>query len=134
MYQLKKGDLVTASQETPFTHDGTYWRGEAYTARDPDKTRFEMVEVSPIISPVEFKLLFTSTERTAIKAARSDTSTPEATQIKAVLDDWYEILDDPRLKEVNLGLSSTIAGVNFLESVGLIDPGRATEILTGTIS
>jgi hypothetical protein len=48
-----------------------------------------------------------------------------------VIDVWYEIIDDPRLTEINLGHSGTIEGVTFLETQGLIGSGRAAEILAG---
>ena len=76
----------------------------------------------PIISPVEFKLLFTPQERMAIKAARA---TDE------ILDDLFTILDDPRLKEVNLNLESNKAVMAYLESKGLITTERKAEIMTG---
>ena len=77
-----------------------------------------------IVSPVEFKLLFTPAERMAIKAAR--TSDP-------VIDDFFEIIDDPRLTEVNFGLASTCAAVDYLAAQGLITVDRAAEIKTGQL-
>lgn len=77
-----------------------------------------------IVSPVEFKMLFTSQERIAIAAARA--SDP-------IIDDWYSILDDSRLTEVNLGRNSTQAGVMYLNSLGLITNQRAAEILSGAL-
>ena len=85
---------------------------------------------APVVSPVEFKLLFTSAERIAIKAFRAGTA-PETADARAVIDDWYEIVDDRRLTEVDLGLAGTIDGVNYLETLGLIGVGRAAEILAG---
>lgn len=76
----------------------------------------------PIISPVEFKLLFTPSERLAIKSAR---------ETDAILDDLFTILDDPRLKEVNLNLESNKAVVAYLESKGLVTSERKAEIMTG---
>ena len=76
----------------------------------------------PIISPVEFKLLFTPQERMAIKAARATDD---------ILDDLFTILDDPRLKEVNLNLESNKAVMAYLESKGLVTSERKAEIMTG---
>ena len=78
----------------------------------------------PIISPVEFKLLFTPQERIAIKAAR---------ETDEILDDLFTILDDPRLKEVNLNLESNKAIMAYLEGKGLITSERKAEIMTGII-
>lgn len=78
----------------------------------------------PIISPVEFKLLFTPQERLAIKAEQAN---------DAILDDLFSILDDPRLKEINLNLESNKAVMEYLQSKGLITADRKAEIMTGII-
>lgn len=75
------------------------------------------------VSPIEFKLLFTSAERVAIKDAR--TTDP-------IIDDFFDIIDDPRLTEVNLSLNSTISAINYLAAQGLIQPERVDQILAGT--
>lgn len=76
------------------------------------------------VSPVEFKLLFTAAERVAMKLVRAT---------DPVIDDFFDIVEDPRLTHVNLSLSSTIAAVGYLETVRLIAPGRKEEILSGTM-
>lgn len=76
----------------------------------------------PIISPVEFKLLFTPQERMAIIAERAN---------DPILDDLFSILDDVRLKEINLNLESNKAVMAYLESKGLITAERKAEIMTG---
>lgn len=76
------------------------------------------------VSPVEFKLLFTSPERIAIKAARAT---------DPVIDDFYSLLDDPRLTGVNLGLQSTQDAVGYMALQGLIEPERVPEILSGAL-
>lgn len=76
----------------------------------------------PKVSPVEFKLLFTSAERIAIKASTD-----------AVVLDFMEIVNDPRLTTVDLGLASTQQGVAYLASVGLIGEARVAEILAGVV-
>lgn len=83
-----------------------------------------------IISPVEFKLLWKSPERIALKAARA---------ANPIIEDFYELLDDPRLKEVNLSLQSTKDAVGYLLSVlvtaGVLAEadvaGRLEELLSG---
>lgn len=77
---------------------------------------------SMTVSPVEFKLLFTSQERVAIKAARE--SDP-------VIDDFYDIVEDPRLTHVDLGLKSTKDALAYMVVVGLIAAERQGEILAG---
>jgi len=61
----------------------------------------------PKVSPVEFKLLWTSAERTTIKTLRAT---------DPIVDDFYDIIDDPRLTFVDLGLQSTQAAISYLLS------------------
>ncbi len=72
------------------------------------------------VSPVEFKLLFTAQERVAIKSARAT---------DPVIDDFFDIVEDPRLTHVNLGLTSTQEALAYLEAQGLITTTRRQEIL-----
>ena len=78
----------------------------------------------PKVSPVEFKMLFTSPERVAIREARAS---------DAVIDDFYDIVEDPRLTHVDLGLKSTQDALDYMVSKGLISDERKTEILTGKV-
>ena len=80
--------------------------------------------VPPKVSPVEFKLLFTSAERIAIKAARAT---------NPIIADAYEILEDVRLTYVDLGLASNIGLIDYLVSLGLITTERSEIIKTGVI-
>ena len=79
---------------------------------------------SPKVSPVEFKLLFTPQERVATKAARATDQ---------VIDDFYDIVEDPRLTYVDLGLQSTHGALSYMVSVGLLTEARRDEILAGKI-
>lgn len=76
----------------------------------------------PIISPVEFKLLFTPQERMAIITERAN---------DPVLNDLFTILNDVRLKEINLNLESNKAVMAYLEFKNLITTERKIEIMTG---
>lgn len=76
------------------------------------------------VSPVEFMLLFTAQERVAIKASR--TTDP-------VIDDFMDIIEDPRLTHVDLGLASTQEALDYLTTASKIAAGRKAEILTGTV-
>lgn len=78
----------------------------------------------PKVTPVQFKMLFTSAERIAIKAAK--TTDP-------VLEDAFEILEDPRLTEVDLGIKSNQDLLLYMVSNGLITDARRMEILTGKL-
>lgn len=77
-----------------------------------------------IVSPVEFKLLFTAPERVAIKFARTD---------DPIVDDFFDLIEDPRLSGVNLGLQSTQDALDYLISKSLIAPARKAEILSGVV-
>lgn len=84
----------------------------------------------PCVSPVEFKLLWTSPERIAIKLLKAT---------DAVIADLFEIMDDPRLETVNLALQSTQDAVDYilgkLVTGGTITseskPARLEAILSG---
>ena len=84
----------------------------------------EPVPVYPKVTPVEFKMLFTSAERIAIKAAR---------ETDPVIDDYFDIVEDPRLQVVDLGLHSMQEGVHYLQSTGILAEDRVSQILAGTI-
>ena len=73
------------------------------------------------VSPIEFKLLFTSGERIAIKSSTDP-----------VVQDFYEITNDPRLTHVDLGLKSTQDAIAHLVHAGILTQARADAILTGT--
>jgi hypothetical protein len=79
------------------------------------------VPVAPTVGPIEFKLLFTSGERIAIK-----------TSTDPIVQDFYEITSDPRLTHVDLGLKSTQDAIAYLVSVDILSQERADAILTGT--
>lgn len=97
--------------------DGT-WEAPAPVIEPPP------VVVYPKVSPVEFKLLFTSAERVAIKAARAT---------DPAIDDFYEIIEDPRLTFVDLGLQSTQDALAYMISVNLLTEARSAAILTGVL-
>ena len=74
------------------------------------------------VSPVEFKLLFTAQERVAIKSSTNP-----------IVQDFFEIVNDPRLTMVNLSLKSTQDAVGYLAWNDLIEEERIAEILSGNI-
>lgn len=87
----------------------------------------EVVEPPPAqsdvsVSPVQFKMLFTSMERVAIKAARAG---------DPVIDDFFDLLDDPRLESVRLGMPSVRQMLEYLAAQSLIAENRVDQILTG---
>ncbi|MEL7966906.1 hypothetical protein AAG587_11065 [Vreelandella neptunia] len=98
---------------------------EPFEPAEPESQR-------PKVGPVEFKLLFTSSERLTLKELRNT---------DAALADFFEIIEDPRLQYVDLSLGSTAAGVDHCLSL-LINAEIITEseadtrreqILSGTL-
>jgi hypothetical protein len=81
-----------------------------------------LVPLLPLLTPVEFKLLFTPTERIAIKNTRP---TDE------ILDDFMDIIDDPRLDTVNFNLQSTKDAIDYLVSIEVLTVERAVQVKTG---
>ena len=73
------------------------------------------------VSPIEFKLLFTIQERVAIKASRAT---------DPAIDDFYDIVEDPRLTFVDLGLNSTQQALQYMSAQSLIAPERIEQILS----
>ena len=82
----------------------------------------EPAPVYPIVSPVEFKLLFLPQERIAIEVAKAD---------DPVLQDFYTIIDDPRLTCVDLSWMTVQNGIDYLIGMGLVASDRREQILTG---
>lgn len=108
-----------------WTFDGTDYAPPVVA--DPEPKEPESAE-PVLISPVDFKFLFTLAERLKIKELR-------ATDL--ALDDFYSMLDDPRLTVVSLSDARIIEGVeyavNALAAVEVVaDPEqRISEILGG---
>lgn len=106
--------------------NGDEWDGVTLTKPViPDLVPIEPpAPVPPKVSPVTFMLLFTAAERVAIKAARAT---------NPVIDDFLDIIDDPRLTYVDLGLVSTQEAVGYLAMEGLIAEARIQAILSGVV-
>ena len=80
--------------------------------------------VYPKVSPVEFKMLFTSMERVAIRTARATDPTA---------DDFFDLVEDPRLSYVDLTLPSVQGALHYLAATQLITDARIPEILSGNV-
>jgi hypothetical protein len=105
--------------------NGDGWVDGALVKRPVAEPAPEPVETPvqrPRVSPVEFKLLFTPQERVAIKSARVN---------DPVIDDFMEIVGDPRLTYVDLNLQSTQDALGYLMAKGIITEDRKTQILEG---
>jgi hypothetical protein len=144
-------EVVVFDPTTTFTHEiaalfqpqepGMVYRAEFRDGQwvappEPDPAPEPIENMQPAfrteLTPPEFKLQFTSAERIAMRAARAYAGTDEtklATQ--AVIDDWFDIIDDPRLTTVDLKHESTQQGVAFLVASGILTQARADEVLAG---
>lgn len=78
--------------------------------------------VPPKVTVIEYKMLFTSTERIAAKASTDP-----------VIVDLRDLMDDPRTSHVDLSLQSISDALDYMTAIGLIAEGRKAEILTGTV-
>lgn len=107
--------------------NGEAW--EAPSAPEPAPAP-EPVQTYPTVGPIHFKMLFTAAER--LKAKELCASDP-------MLDDFWELIEDPRTDVVNLSLQSVQAAVQCtLEAVKAagveVDvPVRKAAILTGVL-
>lgn len=125
MFKLMNGEAVVTSSQNPIYYDDSQraWFADNCWYSDTDKA-FVVVGVAPSVSPIEFKLLFSAQERVAIKAAR---------QTDPVIEDFFSIVEDPRLTHVNLGLQSTQDALAYLKAKGIITTSRRQEILAGQV-
>ena len=100
------------------------WQGMEFATHD----HTELVEVlDPVAAPVgramtklEFLRRFTATERVTLRQA--------ATQ-NPYLADYMNLLE--LAGEIRTDDPDTVSGLGMLEAAGLIEPGRAAEILGG---
>lgn len=107
--------------------DGETW--EAPAPADPPPAT-DLVIIYPTVGPIHFKMLFTAAERLKAKELRA--SDP-------MLDDFWELIEDPRTDVVNLGLQSVQQAVEYTLTVAqaagvdLDVPERKSQILTGVL-
>lgn len=86
------------------------------------------------VTPVQFKTLFTSAERIAIKKARfGDTSTTPITAPDEIIDDFMDIVDDIRCTTINLQVDSTKNALLYLVSLDILKMDRVEEILSAKV-
>ena len=100
---------------------GDAWDGSTLTKPTPPAPPAPVV-APKVVSPLEFKLLFTSTERIAIK---------DLTATDKAVADWYGIIEDPRLTAVHLGGKSTAMALGYLEALQILTADRKAAILAG---
>lgn len=72
------------------------------------------------IAPIDFKLLLTPTERVAVNQVKAT---------DALVNDFFSLVEDPRMTTVDLGLQSTKDIINHLVTINILTPQRAEDIL-----
>lgn len=104
---IESGQVIETSQ-TPIFSAGVWECGDLRFT-DPSRDQYEVVDVHvhPVVSPPQFKLLYTSAERVALRGNLAGQS-PDP-----VLVDFFSLLDDPQLKEVDLNLESVQGGIEY---------------------
>jgi hypothetical protein len=117
--------IVVDSLKEPTFSNGT-WDGGNIRIVDFRKTQYELVDVPDVndltVSPIRFKLLFTATQRIA---ARTSTD--------PIVQDFFNLLEDPRLDQVILPLSSTVNALSYLVSINILTEDEKNRILSNTL-
>ena len=99
----------------------------------------EQPDPSRRVTKLQFRNLFSAEEKVAIEFASLDN--PSASQevrlqaagLRVFLADVESATPEPDGTSIDLDDPRTVAGVNALESYGLIATGRAAEILSGNL-
>ena len=79
-------------------------------------------QYSTTMTPIEFRLLFVSAERIAIKtAAKTD----------PVVEDFWSLINDPELAQVNVADAQIIEALDYLVAIAILTQARETTILLG---
>ena len=142
MYQLTLGGTLVAQSVKPFTFDEEQfvWAAADYRMYDYNReieqstddenaaADFQrssaLVVPAPVVTPTQFKRLFTGSERVAIKKARATDD---------LLEDFFSLLDElGSTDSVDLGLQSTLDVLNQLQELEIITVQRRVMILAGT--
>ena len=84
--------------------------------------------VPAVISRIDFMQLFTIAEQAALRE-QADIPRSDVANFDGLFHAFWEMLHDPQMTTVDLGKEITENGVDYLETVGLIGPGRAGQIL-----
>jgi predicted membrane GTPase involved in stress response len=99
----------------------TWTLDEGVQLADPHRD-YEFIQDPPVVSAIQYKMLFTSAERIAAKASTDP-----------VIMDLQELLNDPRTNSIDLSLQSISDALDYMTYIGLIAIGRKAEILTGEV-
>ena len=123
--RMEVGDSNPVDQDWLVTREES---GAISFAPPPPKKRQQL-------SRVEFKILFTKAERLAINSARTYSGKDQnKSDLKIALNDFYEIIEDPDLKIIDLTEDFVREGFETLVSGRLITKERAEAMLTGVVA
>ncbi|WP_067097960.1 hypothetical protein [Marinomonas atlantica] len=125
---LNNGVLRVTKEDGSFLELGVHpstrkpWKSEEEAFNFPINSNYPFRKTESVteVSAFNFKLLFSPSERVAIKDSAD-----------SLVKDFYEMLNDPRLETVVLSHVDTVDGVNHLRDLGLITSDRALQILAG---
>ena len=137
--ELRTVPMAPPSQTTTTTEgqpranwNGLAWVMLPYVAPPPEPEP-QPVEVSRIVSVLGFRRSFTPAEKAAIEWAAVDRpDQPEAQRMQAAAL-RATLADQAAAQFIHLDDPATVVGVQGLEALGIIEPGRALEILTAPI-
>ena len=112
--------------------NGLAWGMLPYVAPPPEPEP-QPVEAQRIVSVLGFRRRFTPAEKAAIEWAAVDRpDQPEAQRMQAAAL-RATLANQAVAQFIHLEDPATVAGVQGLEALGIIEPGRALEILTAPI-
>ena len=125
-------DFISAPNETTrwSTKNGATWTHHDAPLEGGDAEPTPAYSKS--MTPIRFKLALGQSARLAIRqaVAYEGADAGELTK-KAILGDWWDILNDPTLTAVSVEDPDTIAALGYLESIGIIDGAEKDAILLG---
>lgn len=112
-----------------------YWNGFEWQEQVYQSNPVQSVPSIPRhITKLAFRQRFTNSERIAIEIAALDNpaGTQQEREKSAAIRSYMKDVDVAKF--IDLDRSDLQAGVNFLESIGLLAAGRANEIITNAIT
>ena len=115
-YTTEVGDDIVSGA----TWDGSKWVNPPAPVPVPPVP--PVPQYATTMTPIEFRLLFVSAERIAIKtAAKTD----------PIVEDFWSIINDPELTQVNVADPQIIEALDYLVTLTILTPARETAILLG---
>lgn len=123
--------LETAQEKSLLVGIGWGWDGAQFTP--PSAQEPQPVDGQRSVSVLAFRRRFTLAERAAIEWAAVDRADqPDALRQQAAML-RATLADQAAAKFIDLEDATTVAGVQGMEAMDLIAPGRAAEILSATV-